>query len=119
MAEAVLCHHVQGLADGVRAFAGALLDETCLPLTGEWSIGPWPDDVPVQVHGMDEDPNFALEGDLDSARELVETVGSSLAELFVCPGDRHLFTASPLPSYNAVATDLVLQRSHALLERVD
>src|SRR5690242_17235422 len=32
---------------------GALLYEACLPITGEWAVGPWPDGVPVQVHGMD------------------------------------------------------------------
>ncbi len=62
---------------------GALLYEACLPITGEWAVGPWPDGVPVQIHGMDRDPYFGLEGDIDAAREIVETVGSELAELFV------------------------------------
>jgi len=47
-------------------------------------------------------------GRLDAARELVETVRPEFAELFVYPGDRHLFTDSFLPSYNADATALVL-----------
>ena len=97
---------------------GALLYESCLPITGEWAVGPWPDGVPVQIHGMDQDPIFALEGDLDAARGLVETVGPDLAELFVYPGDRHLFLDSSLPSYDAGAAALVLQRSRELLERV-
>ena len=97
---------------------GALLYESCLPITGEWAIGPWPDGVPVQVHGMDEDPFFALEGDIDAARELVGTVGAELAELFVYPGDRHLFADSSLPSYDAAAAALVVQRSRAFLDRV-
>jgi dienelactone hydrolase len=97
---------------------GALLYESCLPITGEWAIGPWPDGVPVQIHGMDKDPFFALEGDLDAARELVETVGPELGELFVYPGDRHLFTDSSLPSYEADATAVVLQRSRDFLDRV-
>jgi dienelactone hydrolase len=97
---------------------GALLYESCLPITGEWAIGPWPDGVPVQIHGMDKDPFFALEGDLDAARELVETVGPELGELFVYPGDRHLFTDSSLPSYDADATALVVQRSRDFLDRV-
>jgi dienelactone hydrolase len=74
--------------------------------------------VPVQIHGMDKDPFFALEGDIDAARELVETVGPDLAELFVYPGDRHLFADSSLPSYDPDATALVVQRSRALLDRV-
>lgn len=97
---------------------GALLYETCFPITGEWAIGPWPDGVPVQIHGMDKDPFFALEGDLDSARELVETVGPDLAELFVYPGDQHLFADSSLPSYDADAATLVLQRSGEFLDRL-
>ena len=97
---------------------GALLYESCLPITGEWAVGPWPDGVPVQIHGMDQDPIFALEGDLDAARGLVETVGPDLAELFVYPGDRHLFLDSSLPSYDAGAAALVLQRSRELLDRM-
>lgn len=100
---------------GARA---ALLYEACMPITGEWAIGPWPDGVKVQIHGMDNDPFFALEGDLDAARELVETVGSELAELFVYPGDQHLFTDSSLPSYDADATALALQRSREFLDRL-
>ena len=98
---------------------GALLYESCLPITGDWALGPWPEGVPVQIHGMDKDPFFAQEGDIDAARELVETVGSELAELFVYPGDRHLFADSSLPSYNAGAAALVLQRSLEFLDRVD
>jgi dienelactone hydrolase len=98
---------------------GALLYEACLPVTGEWAIGPWPHGVAVQVHGMDQDPFFALEGDLDAARELAQTVGPELAEVFVYPGDQHLFTDSSLPSYDAAATALVLERSLSLLDRLD
>lgn len=108
----------QRLAQTRTGARGALLYETCFPLTGEWAFGPWPDRVPVQVHGMDKDPFFALEGDLDNARDLVATVGPALAELFVYPGDQHLFADSSLPSYDRAAADLVIQRSLALLERV-
>ncbi|MDQ3481765.1 MAG: dienelactone hydrolase family protein [Actinomycetota bacterium] len=97
---------------------GALLYESCIPITGEWAFGPWPDGVPVQIHGMDKDPFFALEGDIDAARELVEMVGSELAELFVYRGDRHLFTDSSLPSYDADAAALVVRRSREFLDRV-
>jgi dienelactone hydrolase len=97
---------------------GALLYDACMPITGEWALGPWPVGVPVQIHGMDKDPFFALEGDLDAARELVETVGPELAELYVYPGDQHLFADSSLPSYDAEATALVVQRSREFLDRV-
>jgi dienelactone hydrolase len=108
----------QRLAQTRSGARGALLYEACMPITGEWAFGPWPDGVPVQVHGMDKDPFFALEGDIDAARELVETVGSELAELFVYPGDRHLFADSSLPSYDADAAALVVQRSREFLDRV-
>ncbi|MFJ1537530.1 dienelactone hydrolase family protein [Micromonospora chalcea] len=100
---------------GARA---ALLYEACLPVTGEWAIGPWPDGVAVQVHGMERDPFFGLEGDVDAARELVSIVGPERAELYVYPGDRHLFTDSSLPSYDAEATALVVSRSRELLDRL-
>ncbi|MEV4690019.1 dienelactone hydrolase family protein [Micromonospora echinospora] len=100
---------------GARA---ALLYEACLPVTGEWAIGPWPDGVTVQVHGMEADPFFGLEGDVDAARELVSIVGPERGELYVYPGDRHLFTDSSLPSYDAEATALVVSRSRELLDRL-
>jgi dienelactone hydrolase len=109
----------QRFAQTRRGARGALLYESCIPITDEWAFGPWPERVPVQIHGMDRDPFFALEGDIDAARELVETVGSELAELFVYPGDRHLFADSSLPSYDADAAALVIQRSLEFLERVD
>jgi dienelactone hydrolase len=108
----------QRLAQTRPGARGALLYESCMPITGEWAFGPWPDGVPVQIHGMDTDPFFALEGDIDAARELVETVGPDLAELFVYPGDSHLFTDRSLPAYDAGAAGLVLQRSLAFLERM-
>ena len=107
----------QRLAQTRPGARGALLYESCVPLTGDWAFGPWPDRVPVQIHGMEADPFFALEGDLDAARELVATVGPELAELFLYPGDRHLFTDSSLPSYDPDATALVVRRSRELLDR--
>jgi dienelactone hydrolase len=108
----------QRLAQTRPGARGALLYEACLPITGEWAVGPWPDGLPVQVHGMDQDPFFALEGDLDAARQLVEEVGSELAQLFLYAGDRHLFTDSSLPSYDVDAAAQVVQRSREFLDRV-
>ena len=64
----------QRLAQTRPGAAGAILLEAALPITGEWAIGPWPEGVPVQIHGMDADPFFAGEGDIDAAREIVATV---------------------------------------------
>jgi dienelactone hydrolase len=108
----------QRLAQTREGARGALLYESCVPLTGDWAFGSWPDGVGVQVHGMDRDPFFALEGDLDAARELVEAVGSTHAELYLYPGDRHLFLDSALPSYDPEAAALVLERSRSFLDRV-
>lgn len=108
----------QRLAQTRPGARGALLYEACVPITGEWSFGPWPDGVPVQVHGMDDDPFFAHEGDLDAARGLVEHLGPELAEVYTYPGDGHLFTDSSLPSSDAQATALVLERTTAFLDRL-
>ncbi len=97
---------------------GALLYEGCLPTSGEWAIGPWPAGLPVQIHGMDHDPFFADEGDIDAARAIVKEVGPELGQLFVYPGDQHLFTDSSLASYDPAATALAVERSLALLDRV-
>jgi dienelactone hydrolase len=106
----------QRLAQTRPGAVGAVLLESCIPLTGDWAFGPWPDGVPVQVHGMDDDEFFAHEGDLDAARELVATVPD--AELFLYPGDRHLFEDSSLASYDAEATALLQKRVLELLARV-
>jgi dienelactone hydrolase len=97
---------------------GALLYEACIPITGDWAFGPWPEGVPVQIHGMEQDPFFGLEGDVDAARALVQTIGSEWGELFVYPGDKHLFTDSSLTSYDASAAALVLARSREFLDRL-
>jgi dienelactone hydrolase len=107
----------QRLAQSRSGARGALLFEACIPVTGEWAFGPWPSGVPVQVHGMDKDPFFAGEGDLDAARELVSTVEDG--ELFVYPGDRHLFADSSLATYDAEAAAVLTGRVLEFLARVD
>jgi dienelactone hydrolase len=108
----------QRLAQTRAGAKGALLYESCIPISGEWAFGPWPEGVPVQIHGMDEDEFFAKEGDIDAAREIVETLGADLAELYTYPGDQHLFADRTLASYDAEAAALLTQRSLAFLDRV-
>jgi dienelactone hydrolase len=108
----------QRLAQTRPGARGALLYEACLPITGEWAFGPWPNGLPVQIHGMERDPFFGLESDIDSAREIVETVGPERAELFLYPGDQHLFTDRSLPSYDEEAAALVVKRSREFLDRL-
>jgi dienelactone hydrolase len=106
----------QRLAQTRPGARGALLFESCLPVSGDWAIGPWPAGVPVQIHGMDADPFFAGEGDIDAAREIVATAAD--AELFTYPGDRHLFADRSLPSYDAEATALLTGRVVDFLDRL-
>ena len=96
----------QKLAQTRRGAKGALLFCACLPVL-EFGTE-WPADVPVQIHGMDADPFFAAEGDLEAARALVES--AEPAELFLYSGDQHLFADSSLPSYDAAATAHLTRR---------
>ena len=57
---------------------------------------------------MDADPFFVGDGDIDAARALVDEAED--AELFLYPGDQHLFADSSLPSYDADAAALLTQR---------
>jgi dienelactone hydrolase len=106
----------QKLAQTRAGARGALLFYSCLPVAGEWAIGPWPESVPVQIHGMDKDPIFVGEGDVESARAIVATAPD--AELFLYPGDQHYFADSSLPSYDEEATALLMKRVLAFLDRV-
>jgi dienelactone hydrolase len=101
----------QQLAQTRPGAKGALFFYSCLPVE---EFGTWPDGVPVQIHGMDEDPFFTEEGgDLDAARALVASTDQ--AELFLYPGKEHLFADSSLPGYDEAAATLLTQRSLAFL----
>ncbi|NUW31901.1 dienelactone hydrolase family protein [Nonomuraea sp. SMC257] len=104
----------QKLAQTRPGARGALLYYACVPLS-EFGDA-WPDGVPVQVHGMDADPVFAGEGDIDFAREVVDSAGQG--ELFLYPGDQHYFADRTLPSYDADAAALLLSRTLAFLGSV-
>ena len=80
--------------------------DACLP-TSEFGFS-WPADLRVQVRGMEADPFFADDGDLDAASALVES--AEHAELFLYPGDQHLFADTSLPSYDADAAALLGRR---------
>jgi dienelactone hydrolase len=105
----------QQLAQTRAGAKGALLFHSCVPVSEFGNA--WPDGVPVQVHGMDADPFFIEEGgDLDAARALVKSTDQ--AELFLYPGNEHLFTDSSLPAYDQVATTLLMRRVLAFLEAI-
>ena len=92
---------------------GGLFYYSCLPVS---EFGIWPAGVRAQVHGMDADPSFAGEGDLEAARELVASTDS--VELFVYPGDQHLFADSSLSSFVPDAAQLLRQRTLEFLATV-
>ncbi|MFF8309854.1 dienelactone hydrolase family protein [Streptomyces lydicus] len=104
----------QALAQTRAGAKGALLLHSCVPVS-EFG-GAWPQDVPVQIHGMDADEFFVEDGDLDAARALVASTPD--AELFLYPGDQHLFADSSLPSYDEKATALLTERVLGFLDRV-
>jgi len=95
----------QKLAQTRAGARGALLFYSCVPPS---AFGAWPAQVPVQIHGMDPDPVFVGEGDIDAARDVV--AASDDGELFLYRGDQHYFADSSLPSFDAEATALLTQR---------
>jgi len=104
----------QMLAQTRPGAKGALLLHGCVP-PSEFG-GAWPQGVPLQIHLMEAD-EWALEGDLDAAREIDERVES--AELFLYPGDRHLFADNSLPDYDESAATLLKQRVLSFLDDID
>jgi dienelactone hydrolase len=103
----------QQLAQTRPGARGALLFYSCLPVA-EFGSG-WPEGVPVQVHGKEGDPFFAE--DLEAAQALVAAVDE--AELFLYPGEEHLFADSSLPGYDAAAAALLTERVLGFLAAVD
>ena len=138
--ELLLFHHAQGLTAGCLAFAGncpgdrvrralaggdagpdadpnapgargAVLLHSAVP-TAEFG-GQWPPGVPLQIHTREAD----FWGDADVARRLAATIEG--AELFLYPGEAHLFTDQSLPDYDAGAAALLKERVLGFLERID
>jgi dienelactone hydrolase len=95
----------QMLAQTRPGAKGALLFHSCVP-PSEFG-GQWPEGLPLQIHIMDAD-QWALEGDLEVARQMDETIDS--AELFLYPGDRHLFADDSLRDYDEDAAELMIER---------
>lgn len=103
----------QQLAQTRAGARGALLMYSCVPAS-EFGDG-WPEGVPVQVHAKAGDPFFAE--DMDAARALTDSYDE--AELFLYPGEQHLFADPSLPAYDAEAAGLLTERVLAFLEAVD
>jgi dienelactone hydrolase len=101
----------QMLAQTRPGAKGALLFHASVP-TSEFG-GAWPQGLPLQIHTMDADEL----GDVDVARHLAETIKS--AELFLYPGDRHLFADNSLPDYDESAATLLKQRVLSFLDNIE
>jgi dienelactone hydrolase len=99
----------QRLAQTRPGARGALFLYGCLPVSefGE----AWPEGVPVQVHAMDADP--WMEEDMDAARALAASTDD--AELFLYPGNRHLFADPSVADYDAASAALLRERVLAFL----
>jgi dienelactone hydrolase len=96
----------QKLAQTRAGAQGALLFYSCMPISEFGST--WPKGVPVQVHAKEADPFFVDDGDIDAAHELIEKAEE--AELFLYPGNQHIFADSSLPSYDPDSSALLLER---------
>ncbi|WP_445155524.1 dienelactone hydrolase family protein [Arthrobacter sp. Hor0625] len=102
----------QRLAQTRSGARGALLMYSCLPVT-EFGDA-WPADVPVQIHGKQDDEFF--DEDLPAARDLAASAAA--AELFVYPGDQHLFADSSLDAFDPDAAGLLKDRVLGFLASV-
>jgi dienelactone hydrolase len=92
----------QALTQTRAGAKGALLISAAAP--AKW-FGEWPSGVPLQIHAAESDTWV----ELDAARELATTVRD--AELFVYPGDRHLFADETLPDYDSESARLLMDRA--------
>ena len=103
----------QRLAQTRPGARGALLMYSCIPVAefGE----AWPEGVPVQIHGKEGDEFFGE--DLPAARELASSAAA--AELFVYPGDQHLFADSSLVEGAPHVKEVELMSDEALRAAVD
>lgn len=102
----------QYLAQTRAGARGALLFYSCVPAD---AFGAWPSGLPAQIHGMDADPYFVDEGDLDAARALAEAQPE--VTLYLYQGAEHYFAEEGHPSYDADATALLTERALRFLSR--
>jgi dienelactone hydrolase len=101
----------QKLAQTRPGARGALLFSAAFPAS-EFGDS-WPDGVPLQIHMMEGD-EWAQE-DLPAARELVDSTEG--AELFLYPGEGHLFADSSLGDYDERAAAQLKERVLTFLRR--
>ncbi len=100
----------QKLAQTRPGGRGALLYHDVIP--GEFLDGAWPTALPVQIHVTESDPW----ADHSAVQALARDAEDS--ELFIYPGNAHLFADASSPEYDAAAAGLLLTRTLAFLDRV-
>ncbi len=105
----------QQLAQTRAGARGAVLLYSFVP-PSEFSES-WPGSVPVQIHGMDADPYFAGDGDIDAARAFM--ADASDAELFVYSGAGHLFADSSSSDFDAAAAAQLTERVLTMLAALE
>jgi dienelactone hydrolase len=99
------------LAQTKEGARGAVLVYSFVP-PSEFGGG-WPESVPLQIHMMDRDEEvLPPNGDLEAAQAMQS------AELFLYPGDKHLFADASLPDYDEAAATLLKERVLAFLAGV-
>jgi dienelactone hydrolase len=100
----------QKLAQTRPGGLGALLYHDVIP--GEFLDSSWPTALPVQIHVSESDPWADHSAVQSLARDAED------CELFVYPGNAHLFADPSSPEYDADAAALLLNRTLVFLDRV-
>ena len=100
----------QKLAQTRPGALGALLYHDVIP--SEFLDSPWPTALPGQVHVTEADPWADHEAVQALAREAADV------ELFVYPGNAHLFADASFVEHDADAAELLLTRSLVFLDRI-
>ncbi len=105
----------QKLAQTRPGVRGAVLIHSCVPF--EMFSPSWPDEVPVRIHAMEDDPLFMNDGDFDAARDLLASTDDATLTQYI--GDQHLFADNSLPSYDETATTGLSQDVLEFLASID
>ena len=105
------CMPAQKLAMTRPGARGALLLHSAIPL--EFFGGTWPAGVRAQIHVMEGDDW----GDVPDAQEIAAAVDE--VELFLYPGNAHLFSDRSLAEHDEAAAALLRQRVLVFLAELD
>ncbi|HEX2863478.1 MAG TPA: dienelactone hydrolase family protein [Deinococcales bacterium] len=78
----------------------------------KWFPHPWPEGLPLQAHVMEHDPWV----DPADTQALTDETGSD--EVYVYPGNGHLFADPSSPDYEPTSARLLMDRSLQFLSRI-